>query len=161
MSEEGTADLAQRKLSVKVIMQPQAITKALIPEGEKEIALCRIWGRASSTKSGHSQFGDWTAFLGDFKAVNYLTGEKFASNKVLLPKLCEEQVMAKLASMGPEARGVEFAYEIGIAIDKDPRSGRGYQYVTKSLTKITGADPLATMEADMPPLPKMKRAAAG
>lgn len=158
MSQESSANLAQRKLSTKVIMAPHQITKALIPDGEKEITLCRIYGRATSTKTGHSNFGEWVAFIGDFKAVNYLTGETFAANKVLLPKVAEEQVMAKLASAGPEARGVEFAYEVGITLDKDPRSGRGYQYAIKNLSKTVGVDPLATMEADLPPVPKVKAA---
>ena len=77
---------------MKVISKISAKTLKAFPKmkfikiDSKDVARCdgdqflyRVIGRAVDVKKGNSDFGDWTAFTGDFRATLASTGEVYQS----------------------------------------------------------------------------------
>lgn len=104
--------------------------------------LFSVIGVAQGTKTGTSDFGDWTALLGRFEAVNYETGEAFASANLFLPSVAQDMIEAQLSG---GATGVHFAFNIGIQADES--SSVGYTYTAEPIMPPDEKDPLAEMRA--------------
>ena len=113
-----------------------------VPRCDGEQTLFRVLGRAVGVKTGTTDFGDFVAFTGDFRATVIATGEVFRSSKVFLP----ESVVGMLqAAMQESNAGVEFAFDIGAVEANTPT---GYQYTVKSLIETPEeSDPLANLLA--------------
>lgn len=114
--------------------------------------LMRVYGQVEGTDTGVSQFGPWTAFIGNFKGVRLEDGEVFRSKKLLVPELAEMALTDGLEN-SEEGAILEFALEIGIrrTIRKnaqDVEVGAGYEYTMKPLIEIDEAvDPLSALES--------------
>lgn len=133
-----------KKISVKSVLG-QAV-KTLVPaEGSK--MLMRVYGSAQDTKTVTTQFGDGVGFTGNFRAVNLITGEEFASNVLWVPDVLTLLIKAALA----DAEQVEFAFDIGVKANPDVAIG--YEYVTASLVESREPDYMTQLAAKLPPLP--------
>lgn len=117
-----------RKLSVKSVYGPVKFA-----EGEAKRNLCIIGGVANAEISGDSNYGKWTAFSGDFFAVNMVTGEEFRGAKCFLPLPAQELLSAAIKAMGGKGDGVQFRFGIGVTPDTDKRNKSGYQYFVRNL----------------------------
>lgn len=108
-------------------------------------ALYRVFGIAVGTKTGSSNYGDWSCFVGEFQAVNLHTGEIFNSSKCFLPEIVDAGILTQLSQA--EGGGVKFAFEIGIQPNEDIVIG--YEYTAKSLLQVQPNNFLAEMAQEV------------
>lgn len=134
MSEQKKVKLIP-KLSIKSVF---GNVRAVMPEknGDTSGPLVRIVGVAGAVKSGESNFGEWLAFLGQFRAINLKTNEEYSSGKLFLPGTASDMLLGAVQSSNG---GVEFAYDIGI--QRDDESSVGYTYVVNPLLQASENDP--------------------
>jgi len=122
-----------RKLTLRTVgLTKGAIIKALPDSGS--VGLMRIAGETTEAKQGQTEKGEFTRLLGDFVAVNLLTGEKFSANQAILPSFISEPLAASLRV----SQAVGFALEIGAVLEEE--SAVGYRFVVKSLTEPEPTD---------------------
>lgn len=106
-------------------------------------SLYRVFGLAVGTKTGNTQYGDWSCFVGEFQAVNLATGEVFNSSKCFLPEIVEAGIMTQLS----QAESVKFAFEIGVKPNEEIVIG--YEYTAKSLLQAQPNNLLAEMAQEV------------
>jgi len=138
------------KLSVKSAIGKIAVKE--IPESGI-LPLMRLFGVAGKKLStGNSTYGEWTAFNGQFRAINLRTGEIVESGKLFVPEVAENMLVAALAAEGVES--VEFGFDIGV---ERAETTIGYQYTVTTLQDAKQADPLAALakQFDAVPLPQL------
>lgn len=117
------------------------------------LALYDLLGVVSKSKTGHTDKGDWTAFVGRFHACNPSTGEVVAeSGKAHIPVL-EDLIYSTLVQAqeaDPKAQ-IHVAIRIGIKpAAKGKPSQTGYEYWAERLTKTEAADdPIARLRAEV------------
>jgi hypothetical protein len=111
------------------------------------VALFNIYGVTHSIKRGATSMGEYTAFLGNFEAVNLKTGEVFAAGKAFLPRVVEEMVVGALtAAQGADmSASVQFALQVGIK--PDAKNAYGYVYTCTPLVPIAQGDVLEHLRA--------------
>lgn len=132
-----------KKLSAKTI-----IGKIPVPKEGKYERLFTIIGSAESVRMGESNFGPWTAFLGEFEAVNIQTGEVFKGSQAFVPEPAESMIAAKLRETDEEGKrahtSVEFAFEVGVKgiIFADRET---YEYTVKPLVEAQQSDKLSAL----------------
>jgi hypothetical protein len=117
-------------------------------DGAPPKALFNIYGVTHSIKRGQTTMGEYTAFLGNFEAVNLDTGEIFAGGKAFLPRVVEEMVVGALASAqagGDVSASVQFALQVGIRTE--PKNAYGYVYTCTPLVEIAQGDVLQHLRA--------------
>lgn len=90
------------------------------------LVLARFFGTANGTKTGVSDFGEWTALAGQFRGINVKTGETFDSGVCFLPDVALDLIVG---AMGQGS--VDFAFDIGVTLDED--SATGYVYTATPL----------------------------
>lgn len=106
--------------------------------------LFRIVGRAMGFKTGNTDYGQWVAFSGDFRATLFATGEMFQSSKVFLPESVTGMLQAALAN---STAGADFAFDVGVI---PATTTVGYQYtVTSLIPQDEKTDPLAALLAQV------------
>lgn len=125
-----------KKLSVKKVCGRPEFEKG--SANGTEISLMQVFGQATGTKGGTSDYGDWECLLGSFEATNMETGETFRAAQLFMPDVAHEPIAqaVKLASNGI----VDFAVEI-VAV-KDAESSVGYVYSMKPLIQAEESDPI-------------------
>ena len=143
-----------KKLSTAKIVGKVNVRK--LPEDGTIVNLYTVIGVAVGTKSGTSDFGDWTGLVGQFEAVNLETGEKFASANLFLPDVAQGLIEAQLANA--ENHQVQFAFVIGAMADSN--SPVGYAYTAQPILQPDAKDPLADLRASVLQLEAPKKAAA-
>lgn len=143
-----------KKLSTAKIVGKVNIRK--LPEDGTVVNLYTVIGLAVGTKSGTSDFGDWTGLVGQFEAVNLETGERFASANLFLPDVAQGLIEAQLANA--ENHQVQFAFVIGAMADSN--SPVGYSYTAQPILHPDAKDPLADLRASVLQLEAPKKAAA-
>lgn len=137
--------------SVKKLSVATVCGRVKVAEGEKK-SLMRVVGVCIGTKTGTSQYGDWTALEGSFKATNIETGEVVHSGICLLPDVALTQIL--VARNAANNNPVEFAVDIIVTGDTDPKPGSiGYSYSANWLIESGGDDPLKAIEARLLALP--------
>lgn len=162
------------KLGVKTI-----VGKLVKPEADAPArSVARIFGIARGTVSGATDYGDFVGFKGDFKGINYDTGEEFRSGKCFLPEIATNLLLAALeasgrgetkASKGTLKRtetaysgSIEFGFDISI---KPATTATGYEYLVTPLMPVSESDPLELMQKNSGfaalPAPKALVATAG
>lgn len=103
-------------------------------------SLFRIVGRAMGFKTGNTDYGQWVAFSGDFRATLFASGEMFQSSKVFLPESVTGMLQAALAN---STAGADFAFDVGVI---PATTTVGYQYtVTSLIPQDEKSDPLAAL----------------
>lgn len=105
------------------------------------VPLLKIVGETTEAKTGQTDKGEFTALLGDFVAVNLLTGEQFQSGKAILPNFISEVLRAALNA----SQSVSFALEIGAKGDESALTG--YVYTTRSLVDAEPTDKMKRLLA--------------
>jgi hypothetical protein len=131
-----------KKLSIKTILgrKPKA------PAEGKIDWLCQIIGVATGVKTGNSNFGDWTALMGSFQGLNMETGDISRSGQCFLPDVALNLITAAL--LNKDARGIEFAFNIGVK--EDSKSTTGYVYVCEPVLEASENDPLEMLTKKLP-----------
>ncbi len=105
--------------------------------------ILRVFGVARGTKNGTSQFGQWTALVGDFAAVNLESGEEFRAGVCFMPETALGLVEGALAG-SPD--GVEFAFDFGVKPSaKEPKTK--YEYTVKPVVKVRENDQMTALKA--------------
>ncbi len=120
-----------RKISPAAV-NPEALIRMDIPGAPSEKTLYDIYGVAHKTKTGHTDYGDWTAFKGEFEAITP-DGEIFRSGTCHLQEPFQEMLLAALSdaqSSNENGEGtVQFACRVSIvAPRKGKASSTGYEY---------------------------------
>ena len=138
---------AVKKLSAKTIVGD---VKKLVREGQltSGTVLYRVIGIADGVRSGESNFGPWTAFSGDFEAVNMLTGEVSRGPQFFSDKSFTDALLSRM-NANPGA-AVEFALEVAIEINDDYPMGFGY--VTRPIVE-NAHDRLGALRSRLAALP--------
>ena len=115
----------QKKISIaKVFGKVNAATLAKAEEGK--IVVMRVFGTASGVKTGVSDYGDWSALSGMFRAINPVTGETFDSGVCFLPDVALDLIVGQLNS---GAASVDFAFDVLAALDESSAVGYSYRAV--------------------------------
>lgn len=128
----------QKKLTPKTLgysktkLQELMFTSGMKEGDEKP--LYKIVGVISSYRIGSSDFGAWTKFIGEFQAIDELTGEVHVGSAALFPQFLSDMIMGKLGAMeGTQA--IEFAAQIGFQRQED--SATGYVFTARPLVEFT------------------------
>ena len=110
--------------------------------------LMRVFGIAHSVKTDTAQYGEYTALLGQFRAVNLVTGDVFGAGKCFLPDIALNLVVPAINKEG--TNGVEFAFNIGIM---PADNAFGYEYCCDLLMEAGETDPLEIIQKKLAALP--------
>lgn len=143
-----------KKLSVKSVVGniKLMVRDGAIKDGDQ---IMRVYGTASALATGTSDFGDWVGFKGNFKAINLITSEAFASGKLFLPDVAGD--LLEGAVSGSDG-AVEFGFDI--AIEYDDQSATGYIYTATPILEPAEDEALSRIEAAFkrlsPPEPESK-----
>ena len=128
-----------RKISAKSICGKVEVPK-------KATALFVVFGIATKTRSGQSDYGPWTALVGQFEATNIETGEISQAPQCFLPEPMNEMIANQLDETDDEGNritnSVQFSVEVGV---KPADNAVGYEYTTKTVVESDAADPLAAL----------------
>jgi len=131
-----------KKISAKTVCSK-------IDKPTEPVALFNLYGVAHGIKTGDSQYGAWTAFIGNFEALNLKTGERFLSGAAFVPGVVEQLLLSGLtAAQEADANAsIQFALQIGVkpAMGSKP-STTGYEYTVTPLVDIQANDPLAALK---------------
>jgi len=123
--------------------------------------IAQIIGLARGTKHGISNFGDWTALMGDFYA-EALVGEKvdtrYRTGQLFLPDVALNLVLPVLDGLDKGA-AVEVAFKIGITANEE--SNYGYDYTASFLVEPSDNDPLSMLAAKVMPVLENKSRSKG
>lgn len=141
------------KLSLKSIMGKPDM-KALWAKDESGklvhetgIDLFNVGGTVTGLKTGITNFGEFTGFLGNFGAIRLTDGVTFRAPQLFLPSIAEAFV--KPTVEGAAGAPVEFAFIIGIKPMKKPDDSESYEYTVKPIVAPDAVDPLAGMMAKL------------
>lgn len=125
----------QKKISVaKVFGKVNAAIIARDGEGDgpaKKLFVGTFYGSASGTKEGTTDYGDYRALTGVFRAINP-AGEVFESGVCFLPDVALDMITGALDG---GATSVDFAFKIYAALDAE--SNVGYTYRAEPLLNQT------------------------
>ena len=141
----------QKKVSVAKVFGK--VNAAIIAKtGGNEIHVMRILGSASGVKSGVSDYGDWKALSGQFRATNPETGEQTDAATAFLPDVALDMITGALDG---GATAVDFAFDIFAVLDDS--SSVGYTYRASPLLQAAEDSPINRIAAKlqaMLPAPK-------
>jgi hypothetical protein len=121
-----------------------------------EIDLLRVIGVARGIKRGTTNFGEWTAFKGQFEGVRLDDGEIFRSSDLFLPEVATDMLVPVVMEHGEE--GVQFAFTIGARAVADRAAPEivKYEFICKPLVEVSQTDPLEAFKNTLPALPAPK-----
>lgn len=110
----------------------------LFKEGKTRVLICTVVGIATGTKHGVSDYGEWTALIGSFRATSKIGDEKtMDSPQLFMPDVAQMPISAALEG---GANMAEFA--VGIIAVEDEESATGYVYECENLAPSSDVDPL-------------------
>lgn len=133
----------QKKISVAKVFGK--INAAIIAKtGGDTIHVMRVLGSASGIKTGTSDYGDWKALTGQFRATNPETGEQIDAASCFMPDVALDMVAAALDS---GATAIDFAFDVFAVLDES--SSVGYTYRATPLLQAAEDSPIARIEAKM------------
>lgn len=132
----------QKKLSVaKVFGKINAAIISKQGDGGK-LTIMRVFGSANGIKTGISDFGEWRALTGQFRATNIQTGEVFDSAVCFIPDVALDLVCAQLEG---GAKAVDFAFDISAVLDETVAVG--YSYQASPLIQAEEESPISRLES--------------
>ncbi len=129
----------QKKISVSKCFGK--VTAARIAKADGVLKLGQIMGQASGTKTGVTDFGEWTALTGRFRAINTETGEVSDSGVCFMPDVALDLVLGELNA---GAKAVEFAFELSAVADESVAVG--FTYRAAPLLQLEESDPVALIQ---------------
>lgn len=112
-------------------------------------ALFTVLGVAHGIKTGTTDKGEFTAFLGSFEATNSKTGERFAAGKCFLPGIVTEMLVSALAQTQAVDAGNSLRFALEIGVKPEEKNAYGYVYTVKPLVKLAANDALADLRAEI------------
>jgi len=134
-----------RKISAKVVCG-----KIEKPVPKKGKTLFIVGGIANKVRTGDSQYGTWTALVGQFEATNVETGEVFIAPQCFLPEPMNGMIAAALEATDKDGKrlnqSIQFAVEVGV---KHAENQIEYEYTAKEIMKSDSADPLAAIREEI------------
>lgn len=135
-----------KKLSVATVFGKIDL-KAVI-NSDAPVPVMRVFGMAVGTKTGTSAYGEWTALVGRFKAVNLATGEESEAAQLFLPEVALIPLKVALAQAGNQA--VTFAVDIFVKKSTNTKPGGvPYEYTFENVRPVEEDDPLVRLEAEI------------
>ena len=138
--------ISKKKLSAKLIGDIETMAaKGELVSGQ---ALYRAIGVVDGIRTGHSTYGEWVGFTGDFEMTDMLTGEVYQGSQFFPDASVTEAIVNKLKMV--EGSTVEIALEC--CIDVDPSLPTGYAYVSRPIIE-NGANRLESLRQRMAALP--------
>jgi hypothetical protein len=134
------------------------ILELVMSDKSMEHPLFVVVGKANGRKDGESDFGPWTALLGNFRAQaldknGQRAGELFSSGRCHLPNYVLESTLGQFEEPGDV---VEMGYIIGAIYDE--QSATSYIYTAKPLFEPAPENDaaLALLERAMPSTPALE-----
>lgn len=129
------------------------------PAGKKpklgdKVMLLRVMGVSDGVKRGSTNFGDWTGFTGQFKAIVLDSGEEYRSKTIILPDTGTDYLEPAVMEHGGDG-GVKFAFDLGAKVVED-RAVKGafkYEFIVSPLVELAENDTLAQFDSILPALP--------
>lgn len=135
-----------KKLSVATVYG--AIDLKKIVNSDKPVKVMTAYGMAVGTKSGSSTYGEWTALVGQFKAVHPETGEVSEASQLFLPDVALIPIQVALAANNSQA--VSFAINVFAQRSKNNKPGGSpYEYTFEPLLPPAEDDPVKRLEERM------------
>jgi len=101
------------------------MTSKRVFEAGGKLAVLRVVGTAVGVKTGQSDYGDWTALIGDFGVTNLIDGEQFRGATLFLPDVALLPIQVQLQK--PNAQAVQFALDVYAVEDDTTTVGFSYQ----------------------------------
>lgn len=133
-----------KKISVATVFG--AIDAKAVLTANGPIEVMRVYGLAVGSKSGTSQYGDWTALVGQFEAVNPVDGEVTQSSQAFLPEIALLPILTELAREG--AKGVQFAIRLFVQASKNTKPGGSvYEYTFEHMLPPSDNDPMQALRS--------------
>ena len=97
------------------------------------VELLKVTGQCTSIRTGAGTYGEWVAYIGEFHAVNMVTGEVFKGRELLLTPEANLVMHAPIAAALKEGAVVE----VGVALEaKFTNTPVGYQYRARPLMNL-------------------------
>jgi hypothetical protein len=133
-----------KKLSVATVYGKIDAKKVLT--SDRPVDLMIVYGLAVGTKSGTSNYGEWTALVGEFEAVNCETGEASQANQLFLPEIALLPLRVALE----RAQSVKFAIKLQArAATNSKPGGVPYEYVFENVLPPAEDDPMQALRAEV------------
>ena len=161
--------------NVKIGVTKEMVQDAIKKE-KSEILAYRVYGRAQGFEIVSTDNGESNKYLGEFEAVNALTGEVFRSKSLYLPGLASDILEDQLTNANDkdpsettvkretkrgtvEGRVLKFEKQIefGMDITASPStSATGYEWGAKPIIETKQEDPFKALKGKIQakPLPK-------
>lgn len=105
------------------------------------VHLFTIYGTASDVRSGESNFGGWTALIGNFEAIPTDNSDVYQGGQAFLPEPLNSMIASKLREV--DAESVDFAVKVFLKERGD--LARGYEYIGEPIQDPSASDPLEKM----------------
>jgi len=125
-----------RKLTLKNTGFDVATIKLAL-EGKRSVELIKIAGVTTKAQPGQTDKGEYLKLIGEFRAVNLISGEVFESGVCLLPNFISDRIAGALNV----SEQVEFALAIGAKAN--PGSVTGYEFTCTPLVEAQPSDRMA------------------
>lgn len=153
------AVILKKKLGASDLLGP---VNKIVKEMEigDEIMGYGVAGVCTKLETGVSQFGEWTRFVGEFDAINYITGEIYKSEKTHVPSVLESVLLSGMEGLKGASKDlvhstiteltseVEFAFQVSIIRkDDDEKGGVNWEYVTTPKTAIKESSRISHLSA--------------
>lgn len=116
----------------------------------------RLLGVATGTKTGTSQYGEWTALIGDFCRISP-EGEHTRAPQAFAPDMVMFPIVAQLNSAGGS---VDVAVDVYACVDTNSPCGFSYR-AQPVIPETQENSPLARLMAAASPMPALAAPKAG
>lgn len=127
-----------KKISAKAVMGD--VKKMVRDHADGDVVpLLNAYGRATGFKTGSSDHGNWTSFIGNFEAVNLMTGEEFQARQIFLVEPLQGMLLDQLSG----AESVDFAYTLAVVVNE--KLPTGYEYRITPITELKRSDELESL----------------
>jgi hypothetical protein len=148
-----------RKITIKSVLGSKFEPEDVNLKEKRSVKLLRVYGVIAKTRAEASDLGPFVRFLGEFEAVNLLTGEMFSAPACILPKFLEDQLAP---ACEPDKMPVTFAVEIGAVYNKDVPTK--FMYTAQPLVETVSSAPMKQLKEQLSklalPSPREKAKAA-
>ena len=141
---------APAKLLRKISPATVAVEKLIrldTPGAAPEVVLYDVFGIITKTKNGHTDKGDWIAFVGDIEAITP-EGEVFRAPRVFLAQPMEDMLFTALMTAQEQDAGATVQFAARVSIVK-PTPGKpsmtGYEYRVTPLVQAEDTNPMKTL----------------
>jgi len=122
-----------KKITTSTVgLMPKAMTAIACDEklGGKPVPVVRVYGTVRAEREGMTQFGPFTAFQGEFEAVNLVNGKKFRSKTLIVPELGTQMLQDALSEAKAESPDafIQFGMDITVEENKSGKGGTLYKW---------------------------------